>query len=80
MENKLEDTILTSFYHESIKMIKELDPSINAGIIFTYHPVNVSQMALNANTNIIFPNHKYMTADLIEEAKNIRYLFTLDHR
>jgi hypothetical protein len=50
-------------------MIKELNPSINAGIVFTCHPVNVSQMVLNANTNIIFPNPKCMKVDLAEEAK-----------
>ena len=69
MENGLENVILASFYHESIKNAKELNPSINAGIIFVCQPVDVSQMAFNAGANIIFPSHRYMNEDLVKEAK-----------
>jgi len=68
-ENNLENVILASFYHESIKNAKKLDPSINAGIIFVCRPVDVIQIAFNANANIIFPSHRYMNENMVKEAK-----------
>lgn len=80
-ENKLENTILTSFYHKSIKNAKELNPSINAGIIFACQPVNVNQMAFNANANIIFPSYRYMNIEMVKKAKEhgiLVYPWTID--
>lgn len=68
-ENNLESTILTSFFHESVKNAKKLNPSIKAGIIFACQPVDVGQMAFNASANIIFPSHKYMNLDMVKQAK-----------
>lgn len=80
-KNNLENTILTSFYHESIKNAKELNPQVNAGIIFTCQPVNVSQMTFNAHADIIFPGHKYMNIEMVKKVKKqgiIVYPWTID--
>ena len=67
-ENNLENVILTSFYHKSIKNARKMDPSVDAGIIFSCQPVNVNQMASSACANVIFPGYKYLDEELIEQA------------
>lgn len=69
-ENNLENTILTSFYHNSIKNARKINPSIDAGIIFACQPVDVSQMAFNASANMIFPSYRYINEDMIKQAQN----------
>ena len=69
-ENKLENTILTSFYHKSIKNARKMNPSVDAGIIFTCQPVNVNQMVSNAGANILFPGYRYVDEDMIKQAHN----------
>ncbi len=69
-ENNLENVILTSFYHKSIKNARKMNPSVDAGIIFTGQPVDVKQMASNASANIIFPSYRYMNEDMVKQAKN----------
>lgn len=68
-ENKLENVILTSFYHKSIKNVEKSSPNVNLGIIFVGEPVNVGKMAEDANANIIFPSYRYMTEELVKNAK-----------
>ncbi|MEL7671269.1 glycerophosphodiester phosphodiesterase family protein [Methanobacterium sp.] len=69
-ENNLENVILTSFYHKSIKNARKTDPSVDAGIIFTCQPVDVNQMVSNACANIIFPSYRYMNEDMVKQAQN----------
>ena len=69
-EYKLENTILTSFYHKSIKNARKMNPSVDAGIIFTCQPVNVNQMVSNAGANILFPGYRYVDEDMIKQAHN----------
>ena len=69
-ENDLENTILTSFYHKSIKNTRKMNPSVDAGIIFTCQPVNVNQMVSNAGANILFPGYRYVDEDMIKQAHN----------
>lgn len=69
-ENDLENTILSSFYHNSIKNAVKMNPSIDAGIIFTCQPVDIMQMASNASSNIIFPSYRYMNEDMVKQAQN----------
>ncbi len=67
-ENNLENVILTSFYHKSIKNARKINPSVDAGIIFTGQPVDVNQMVSSAGANVIFPGYKYLDEDLIKQA------------
>lgn len=47
-----------------------MNPSIDAGIIFTCQPVDIMQMASNASANIIFPSYGYMNEDMVKQAQN----------
>ena len=67
--NKLENTIIASFYHKTVKNVRKWNSNINAGIIFVGQPVNVGQMASAANANVIFPSYRYMDEDLVKDAK-----------
>ena len=67
-EHNLENVILTSFYHKSIKNARKTDPSVDAGIIFAGQPVDVNQMVSSAGANVIFPGYKYLDEDLIKQA------------
>jgi glycerophosphoryl diester phosphodiesterase len=42
---------------------------IDAGIIFVGEPINSHKLALDANANVIFPSYRYMTLDLVRNAK-----------
>lgn len=80
-ENNLENVILTSFYHKSIKNARKMNHSVDAGIIFTCQPVDVNQMASNACANVIFPGYKYLDDDLIKQAHRngiLVYPWTVD--
>jgi len=81
-ENELENVILTSFYHKSIKNARKMSPSVDAGIIFTCQPVDVNHMASNASTNIIFPSYRYMNEDMVKKAHRngiLVYPWTIDN-
>ena len=67
-EHNLENVILTSFYHKSIKNARKINPSVDAGIIFACQPVDVNPMVSNAGANVIFPGYKYLDEDLIKQA------------
>ena len=67
-ENNLENVILTSFYHKSIKNARKINPSVDTGIIFSGQPVDVNQMVSSAGANVIFPGYKYLDEDLVRQA------------
>ena len=68
-ENNLENSILTSFFHKSVQNVRKSSSGIDAGIIFVGEPVNVGKLADEANVNIIFPSYRYMTEELVKNAK-----------
>lgn len=65
----LENTILTSFYHKAVKNVSKFNFKIDTGIIFVGEPVNVHKLAADANADIIFPSYRYMTEELVKNAK-----------
>lgn len=68
-ENNLNDVILTSFYHETIKNVSKLNSDLDTGIIFVGQPVNVHKLAFDANASIIFPSYRYMNEEMVKKAK-----------
>ncbi|WP_414468624.1 glycerophosphodiester phosphodiesterase [Methanobacterium sp. ACI-7] len=74
-EFDLENTILTSFYHKTVKNVRSSSLDINAGIIFVGEPLNVGRLASDVNANVIFPSYKYMTQELVKNAK--KYALTI---
>jgi glycerophosphoryl diester phosphodiesterase len=69
-DSGLENTILTSFFHKSVKNVRKSSSNIDAGIIFVGEPVNVHKLAADAGANVIFPSYRYMTEELVKNAKN----------
>jgi len=59
--------IITSFYHPIVRNVKELNPTIKTGVIFKCHPVKPSELASNAQANALFPEHKYISQQMVEE-------------
>lgn len=64
----IENVIVSSFIHQTLKKIKRFNPKIQTGVIFKCAPINSSQLALNCNSSILFPNYRYVTVEMIEDA------------
>ncbi|MGQ9469479.1 MAG: glycerophosphodiester phosphodiesterase [Nitrososphaerales archaeon] len=62
------EVVITSFYHPILRRIKELNSKINTGVIFKCHPVKSAELALNAHANSLFPEHKYISKEMVKEA------------
>ncbi len=68
-ERNLEDYVeIASFFHPSVKKVKELCPKIKTGVIFTCLPVDPVDLAFKAKADILIPRKDYVTINLIEEA------------
>lgn len=68
-ENNLNDVILTSFYHETIKNVSKLNSDLDTGIIFVGQPVSVHKLAFDANASSIFPSYRYMNEEMVKQSK-----------
>jgi len=64
MEN---ETLITSFYHPVIKRIKELSPYLRTGVIVASRPIKPAQLALDANSDALFPKHTFVDLQMVEE-------------
>lgn len=60
--------ILSSFNHQSIKIVKKIDEKIKTGALYHYEISNVIQYAKELKADAIHPNGKLVTKELIEEA------------
>lgn len=68
-ENELDRKVLiTSFYHPILKRVKELDPNIRTGVIVASRPIKPARLALDANSNALFPKYIYVDLQMVEEA------------
>lgn len=67
-EKGLKDVLVTSFYHRVVKNVGNIDPSIETGIIFACQPLRAWKMALDAGSEVIFPRHEFVDANMVENA------------
>jgi len=68
-ENELDrQTLITSFYHPILKQVKELEPNMRTGTIIASRPIKAAQLALDANSDALFPKHVYVDPEMVEEA------------
>jgi len=75
------EVMITSFYHPILRRIKELNSIIKTGVIFKCHPIKPADLALNARANSLFPEHRYVPKEMVEEAHNSNleiYPWTID--
>jgi len=60
-----------------------LHPQVKTGVIFTSEPVRPSQLALDANSDALFPNYRYVTRCMVDDAHGNGlpvYVWTVDSR
>ncbi|MGQ9719476.1 MAG: glycerophosphodiester phosphodiesterase [Nitrososphaerales archaeon] len=67
-EGMEKEVMITSFYHPVLKRVKEIDSIIKTGVIFKCHPIRSAELALNALANALFPEYKYTSKEMAEEA------------
>lgn len=66
MENRV---IISSFNHSSLYKVKEIDPSIKTGILYSKNINNPIRFAKNIKADAIHPNYKRLNRFVIEKAK-----------
>lgn len=79
----LKRVLLTSFYHPTIKNVKNLNPDMETGIIFACQPINAWELALNAGSDVIFPRSEFVDKAMVENAHKHMisvYPWTIDER
>jgi len=66
--------MLISFFHDIMKEIKATQPTLKTGVTFMAVPVNVTQLAIDANADAILPQYQFLTSTMVEAAhsKNIK--------
>jgi glycerophosphoryl diester phosphodiesterase len=68
-DNELErQSLITSFYHPVLKQVKELNSNIRTGVIIASRPMKPAQLALDANSNALFPKYVYVDPEMVEGA------------
>ncbi|RLI04269.1 hypothetical protein DRO26_04925, partial [Candidatus Bathyarchaeota archaeon] len=81
--NMVEEVIVTSFIHESVKKVKELNQKIKTGIIFKCTPINPVKLAREAKADVIFPEYRYTTEEMIKKIHDeglTVYIWTINNR
>ncbi|MEM1538582.1 MAG: glycerophosphodiester phosphodiesterase family protein [Candidatus Nezhaarchaeales archaeon] len=63
----LDYAMVTSFIHLLVKRVKEIEPRVKTGVIISGLPVKLVDLALHVNADAIFPNHKYLSGEAVEE-------------
>lgn len=80
-ENRLENVMITSFYHGSLRKVKMLDDNIRTGVIFSCQPLKPERLALDASADAIFPKHKFVDQNMIKRVHKhdiLVYPWTID--
>ena len=63
----LDEVMVTSFHHPSVRRVKELEPALVTGIHYTGRLVDTVGAARAALADSVRPRWSYWTADLVEE-------------
>lgn len=61
--------IISSFYHPSLCKIKELDPRLKTGVLFSCRPVNVLDLVKQTNADYLHPHWHYLEPSWIAKAR-----------
>ncbi|RSL29882.1 glycerophosphodiester phosphodiesterase [Salibacterium salarium] len=65
--------LVGSFDHTSIKKIKELEPSLETGLIFMSHPTLIIEQLAYTGANHIMMYHEMITKELVNMLKDHNY-------
>jgi glycerophosphoryl diester phosphodiesterase len=58
-----------SFWHPSLKKLRDLEPRIRTGVLFVGCPVDPPTLAHAAAAEALVLNYQYVTADLVQAAR-----------
>lgn len=61
--------IISSFYHPSLLLVKQLNPSIKTGVLFEGRPINFCRLVQDASADFINPFWQNLDIDLVKAAK-----------
>jgi len=64
----LDDVVAISFHHIAVKRVKELEPRIMTGILYTGMPVDPLAAARAAKSDSLRPSWQYWTPELVKQA------------
>ncbi|MFH1126691.1 MAG: glycerophosphodiester phosphodiesterase family protein [archaeon] len=65
--NVIDKVILVSFWHETVKKAKELEPKIKTGAIIKARPIDTVSMVKACNADILCMNYVFLDKRLVEE-------------
>jgi glycerophosphoryl diester phosphodiesterase len=63
-----EDVVITSFMHELLEKVHQLNPNLRTGALFFEVQGDICQRALDVQSDTIHVYHKNLDADFVEEA------------
>lgn len=63
----MNDVMVISFYHEAVRRVKELEPRLAAGILYSGQLVDTVAAARAARADSVRPQWYYWTAKLVQE-------------
>lgn len=68
--NRLENTVISSFNHKCIERVGNLNPKIKLGFLYEAYFVNLEELLETSKLDMysIHPNYNYVDKDLIEKA------------
>jgi glycerophosphoryl diester phosphodiesterase len=64
-----EQVIFTSFHLERIQKVREIDPALTTGAIFSQPPPDACDQAIAAGASTMGIHHRNLTADFLREAR-----------
>ncbi|MGQ4891629.1 MAG: glycerophosphodiester phosphodiesterase [Candidatus Njordarchaeia archaeon] len=64
----VDDVIISSFYHNALVKVKELNPAITTAPLFMHRPVSVANLANITNSEGLHPWFEYVDKKFVEEA------------
>ncbi len=67
----VDEVVFTSFRHPAIKTAKELNPDIEAGVLFYCLPIDPCRLALDAGAEAIHPNVSFVNEEMVLKAHEL---------
>ncbi|RSL30630.1 glycerophosphodiester phosphodiesterase [Salibacterium salarium] len=69
----LDQVLIGSFDHTSVKKINQIEPSVDTGLIFMSHPTLLLKQLSHTGANHVMMHHEMVTKKLVEFIQNNNY-------
>jgi len=64
----VDEVMFTSFRHPALKAVKEMNPSVQTGVLFYCLPIDPCRLALDAEAEAIHPNIQFVDREMARRA------------